>query len=608
MTFFIVLEDIVSKKNLGATQIWNCDESGFPHDPQKCKVVSVKGETAFKLTCGAGRENTTTLAAVCASGRVLDPLIIFSGKNFQSTWRGKDALPKTLYGVSDNGWMTTEIFSEWFENFCEQVNERPLLLVLDGHLTHVSIPIIERALNEDITILKFPPHVTDLLQPADVTCFGPLKRKWEKKLNEYVNIVGASKGISKATFGDLIAAVWHQGLTPDNVIAGFRKTGIYPVDRTKFPTHRLDARLVRRYDQWVQLGKPDDLMEELAMALTTPKKIKENGMRENGTSGTENDISATRKHNDKEDSTREESVLGEQSIMTPMASTPNKCLCNICERLGPEPAPMAGKIWTPIWVPLDLPKCSEQRSFEEIALGKMKGPKKGPNEKRRKVHIKTKIISDVELLEELKQQEREKQEKEERKKLVIAKKRKAQKRIDFESEEEIDEDKVGDDVSEGDNITEETEEEIIEEDSEEEENDDDEEALKNVWQKLSPPNTEESILQQWYCGIYKDNRKEYLYVGKSTKRFLDDVDGPVSGIELDCLKLKVGSGTVLESYGEGNPDIGIFSIYDVIDGPITVVFKGNRQWDVPNYEVLKEKFMRVKNINRQEIFLLSKNE
>ena len=57
-------------------------EKKFPNDPQKCKIVGVKGKTAYKVTCGAGRENTTTLA-VCddAARRVWDPLIVFAGKN-----------------------------------------------------------------------------------------------------------------------------------------------------------------------------------------------------------------------------------------------------------------------------------------------------------------------------------------------------------------------------------------------------------------------------------------------------------------------------------------------------------------------------------------------
>ena len=61
---------------------------------------------------------------------------------------------------------------------------------------------------------------------------------------------------------------------------------------------------------------------------------------------------------------------------------------------------------------------------------------------------------------------------------------------------------------------------------------------------LSPPQTEESILQKW-CGIIHDRTtKSHLYLGKATPCLLDDVDGPVHGIEFG---IKPHAGTVLQS-------------------------------------------------------------
>ena len=72
--------------------------------------------------------------------------------------------------------MTTDVFSNRFENFTNLVTERPLSLLYDGHIIHVSVAVIELlAMKENIVILKFPPHVTDVLQPLDVSCFAPLK-------------------------------------------------------------------------------------------------------------------------------------------------------------------------------------------------------------------------------------------------------------------------------------------------------------------------------------------------------------------------------------------------------------------------------------------------
>ena len=64
------------------------------------------------LVSSCPRDNITTLAVCNATGKVLDPLIIFQGKNFQSLWRGDMALPNTFYGVTINGWMETDVFAD----------------------------------------------------------------------------------------------------------------------------------------------------------------------------------------------------------------------------------------------------------------------------------------------------------------------------------------------------------------------------------------------------------------------------------------------------------------------------------------------------------------
>ena len=110
--------------------------------------------------------------------------------------------------------MTTDIFAAWFDLSRQQVTERPLLLIFDGHLTHISVAVIEKAIHKGIHIVKLTPHVTDKLQPLDETCFSPFKGYWEKSLNDFVSSFGASKAMSKSMFIDLLCKIWHKGLTP----------------------------------------------------------------------------------------------------------------------------------------------------------------------------------------------------------------------------------------------------------------------------------------------------------------------------------------------------------------------------------------------------------
>ena len=46
---FNFIESIISKQNIPPHNTSNCDGSGFPHDPSKFWVISIKGEVAYKL-------------------------------------------------------------------------------------------------------------------------------------------------------------------------------------------------------------------------------------------------------------------------------------------------------------------------------------------------------------------------------------------------------------------------------------------------------------------------------------------------------------------------------------------------------------------------------
>ena len=579
--FYEVVEKIIKEKKLNREQIWNCDESGFPTDPSKCKVVAPIGMPGYKTTPGAGRENHTVLATCSAAGRALDPLILFQGKNFQSTWKGEKSLPKTMYGISDNGWMTTAVFNDWFIEFSKEVKERPLLLIYDGHLSHVSINVIEMAISEDITIVKFPPHVTDKLQPLDVTCFSPLKRKWETLLAERGNVLGPRETLSKSTFVDLICSIWHQGLSAENAISGFRATGIYPTDKTKYPTNRFDPRLLKRYEHWVQMGKPKDIMEDLATSVNTPQKFKPPQETASTNKSVKSSTPNLPSYSQKDVSTGSSAIIAASSTHESMT-----CDCNICKVIGPKPAPVSGYCWVPAWT---LQKDTGDKSFEELVLDKIKGPQQKKQVKRRKIDATTKVITDEKYVEKLRDGAKKG-------------KNKTKKQIDFDLEEEGD-------------VPEESEEEIIEEEESEstdeidgssgEEAASEEQSLRQFWKYLSIEK-DENLINKWYGAIWESSKgkkkKQGLYVGKMLHRFREDVGGKITGFELDCLEAPLGETTILKSVPRHlGKDIDIFPVWNIIQAVQIEPLKGG-QWNVPNYGLLKERFRNVITIDREALY------
>ena len=108
--------------------------------------------------------------------------------------------------------MDTDMFSQWFEKFSHENQGRPLLLLLDRNLKHISLSVIKMAMEEQIIIIKFQPCVTNVLQPLDVVCFDPLKGCWELPLQELVNTYGAKSNLSKHKFVNQLCKIWNSGI------------------------------------------------------------------------------------------------------------------------------------------------------------------------------------------------------------------------------------------------------------------------------------------------------------------------------------------------------------------------------------------------------------
>jgi hypothetical protein len=120
--------------------------------------------------------------------------------------------------------MTSDVFLGWMHKFAQCVTERPLLLLCDGHCSHVSLDVISFARSNGITILKFPSHTTHVLQPLDVSVFTPLKCAWDKRVIQFQKEHGFN-AMSKSDEVNVLSSVWQVAVTDSNVRTGFETTG-----------------------------------------------------------------------------------------------------------------------------------------------------------------------------------------------------------------------------------------------------------------------------------------------------------------------------------------------------------------------------------------------
>lgn len=231
-------------------QIWNLDESSFCSDPSKTKIVGQRGIPATRTTSGPGKDNTTVVMCCSASGAKAPPLIIFKGKNMWDQWLAPAGTeyPRTMYAATKKGWMESTVFKNYFQKciLTSIGEERPVLIIYDGHTTHVGLDVIQIAKNNDVTILKLPPHTSHLLQPLDLSVFKSLKSRWDAKLVEWQRRNVGTK-IPKSIFSKLIGEIWTE-TTPELLASGFVKAGICPFQKNVIPKDRFDPQALKRWE------------------------------------------------------------------------------------------------------------------------------------------------------------------------------------------------------------------------------------------------------------------------------------------------------------------------------------------------------------------------
>ena len=138
--------------------IWNADESGFFLCPVSGKVVCLLG-SVYKVT-GSSEEEITTLCAINAAGATIPPMHVFPGERFRGYNPMENCVAGAYFGRSPKGWITTKLFYGWITNtnhFHRHVREKPFLLLVDGHKSHIDVEVSKFCKDNDLLLAT--PHL-----------------------------------------------------------------------------------------------------------------------------------------------------------------------------------------------------------------------------------------------------------------------------------------------------------------------------------------------------------------------------------------------------------------------------------------------------------------
>lgn len=154
-----------------------------------------------------------------------------SGNQIIDSWINGGS-PGTAYNVTRSGWMEDYVFEFQFEIiFLKQDEGKPntILVYFDGQGTHLTYQTAYKAKGASVHVVCLPPHTSSVLQRLDIVVYGQTKKGWYGILTNFYREL-RQKTFQKATFSFLLKNLFDQSFLnkPENLVSGFRKSGLYP--------------------------------------------------------------------------------------------------------------------------------------------------------------------------------------------------------------------------------------------------------------------------------------------------------------------------------------------------------------------------------------------
>lgn len=234
--FFDHLENLLLKINASGFSIYNLDESGCTTVQKVPKTIAPKGQKQVgQITSQERGELVTIVGIVSAAGLPIPPVFIFPRINFKDCMT--TGVSEGVLGLaSGNGWMKNDKFIRVLEHFIHHArptSNKPVILILDNHRSHLSVEALEFAKEKHVHVLTLPPHTSNKTQPLDRTVFGPFKTHFNAAANALM-MKRPGKNITIYDMGMLMDQAWLKAATPENIKAGFQASGIWPFNRETF--------------------------------------------------------------------------------------------------------------------------------------------------------------------------------------------------------------------------------------------------------------------------------------------------------------------------------------------------------------------------------------
>lgn len=240
------MEAVYKRYNIKhARQLVNMDQSGSSFKKmvgrslRKGMVPSDDSAKALALqktlATRGSLDRVTVMPVVSADGHAYKPCVVYPGKHAHyRTVNGRketlhDFLMKCYLYYNETSAANSSIILDWAHHFVDEVNQirndsEYMVLVLDGYGAHVQFEFLQYLRDNRIIVIALPSHTSHVLQPLDVSVFGPYKSYLQSELHRVSRI--ANK-LNAFTVGTCILNAYSNAFKVPNIRSGFFKCGLW---------------------------------------------------------------------------------------------------------------------------------------------------------------------------------------------------------------------------------------------------------------------------------------------------------------------------------------------------------------------------------------------
>lgn len=233
--FYSKLANVMKSFKFKASTIWNVDETGVSTVAKPSKIISERKQSVGFVASAERRPSVTLLVAVSATGLYVPPMFIFPCEHFKDHLI-RDGPIDCIGAGNSSGSVTNDEFFTFMQHFIKNVRpskKSPALLILGNHLSHLSVPTLDLAEKHGVVMLSFPAHYSLKLQPLHVAVYGPFKKYLVSAQDAWIKN-NTGKTMTIYDIPGIVRPILPSALTPNNIMSGFKETGIFPYNQYKF--------------------------------------------------------------------------------------------------------------------------------------------------------------------------------------------------------------------------------------------------------------------------------------------------------------------------------------------------------------------------------------